>query len=165
VTLYARALSRATQRPVSTLNLAVPGSNSSDLLTSVRHDPRVQKADAILVMIGHNDTPWVRPDGSVALMRSNLDAILGELHPPLVRVANFYDDQHGNPTVVAEYARAICSVARRHHTPCADVYDGFNPSLLAADHIHPNQEGHRVIAQVLVRLGFAPYTAFKARRK
>ena len=165
VTLYARALSRATQRPVSTLNLAVPGSNSSDLLTSVRHDPRVQKADAILVMVGHNDTPWVRPDGSVALMRSNLDAILGELHPPLVRVANFYDDQHGNPTVVAEYARAICSVARRHHTPCADVYDGFNPSLLAADHIHPNQEGHRVIAQVLVRLGFAPYTAFKARRK
>src|SRR5438034_5867395 len=94
VTLYARALSRALKRPVSTLNLAVPGSNSSDLLDQVQHDPRARSADAILVMIGHNDTPWVRPGGSVGLLRRNLDAILRELHAPLVRVANFYDDQH-----------------------------------------------------------------------
>lgn len=157
VSIYARALSRATHRPVSTLNLAVPGSNSSELLAAVRHDPRVQNADAILLMTGHNDTPWVTPGGSVGLLTRNLDAILGTLHAPLVRVANFYDDQHGEPRVVAEYARAICAVARRHRVPCADVYDAFNANLLAPDHVHPSQAGHRLIARLLVRLGFAPY--------
>lgn len=162
VTLYARALARASKKPVSTLNFAVPGSNSSDLLAQVRHDPRARSADAILVMIGHNDTPWIRPDGSVGLLRRNLDAILGELHAPLVRVANFYDDRHGNPKVVAAYARTICAVARRHGARCADVYHAFSPGLLAPDHVHPNAAGHRLIAGLLARLG---YTAFKARSR
>jgi lysophospholipase L1-like esterase len=157
VSIYARALSRATHRTVSTLNLAVPGSNSSELLAAVRHDPRVRNADAILLMIGHNDTPWVSPGGSVGLLTRNLNAILRTLHAPLVRVANFYDDQHGEPRVVAEYARAICAVARRHGAPCADVYDAFSANLLAPDHVHPSEAGHRLIARLLVRLGFAPY--------
>jgi lysophospholipase L1-like esterase len=162
VELYARALARATHRPVSTLNLAVPGSNSSDLLAQVRHDSRLRNADAILVMIGHNDTPWIRPDGSVSLLRRNLDAILGQLQAPLVRVANFYDDGHGDPGLVAAYARTICAVARRHGDPCADVYHAFGPELLAPDHVHPNAAGQHRIADLLMRL---VYTASKARSR
>jgi lysophospholipase L1-like esterase len=153
VTLYARAL----KPPVSVLNLSVPGANSSDLLALLRRRHGVH-ADTALVMIGHNDTPWIRPGGSVALLRSNLDKILDLVHAPDVRVANFYDDGGGDPHVVAAYARTICAIARRHGARCADVYDSFTPNLLAPDHVHPNAAGHRLIARLL-------YTASNARKR
>jgi lysophospholipase L1-like esterase len=37
------------------------------------------------------------------------------------------------------------------------VYDAFSANLLAPDHVHPSEAGHRLIARLLVRLGFAPY--------
>jgi lysophospholipase L1-like esterase len=153
VTMYARAL----KRPVSVQNLAVPGANSSDLLELVRAHGGI-RADIVLVMIGHNDTPWITPGDSPARLRRNLDAVLSRIHAPDVRVANFYDDGHGDPRVVAQYARTICAVARRHDAACADVYHAFTPKLLAADHIHPNAAGQRLIAQLL-------YAASKARKR
>jgi lysophospholipase L1-like esterase len=150
VTLFARML----KRPVSVLNLSVPGANSADLLGLLRRRGGVS-ADVALVMVGHNDTPWVRPNGS---LRRNLDRILRLVHAPDVRVANFYDDGHGDPLVVARYARTICEVARRHHAACADVYHAFTANLLAPDHIHPNAAGHRLIARLL-------YAAPNARNK
>ncbi|TML29363.1 MAG: hypothetical protein E6G26_03735 [Actinobacteria bacterium] len=147
VTLYARAL----KRPVSVRNLSVPGANSSDLLAQLRRSDGVH-ADTVLVMIGHNDTPWVEPGGSVRRLRRNLARILDLVQAPDVRVANFYDDGRGNPRVVAEYARAICDVARRHGARCADVYHAFTAKLLAPDHVHPNQAGQRLIARLLYAL-------------
>jgi len=150
VTLFAHML----KRPVVVQNLAVPGANSADLLRLLRERGGVH-ADIALVMIGHNDTPWVRPHGSLP---RNLDRILDLVHAPDVRVANFYDDGHGDPRVVAAYARTICAVARRHGARCADVYHAFSPNLLAPDHIHPNAAGQRLIARLL-------YTLPSARRK
>jgi lysophospholipase L1-like esterase len=151
---FAQLFARSLKRPVIVRNLAVPGANSADLLKLLRDHGGVH-ADIALVMIGHNDTPWVRPHGSLA---HNLDAILDLVHAPDVRVANFYDDRHGDPHVVAAYARTICAVAQRHGARCADVYDAFTPNLLAPDHIHPNAAGHRLIAKLL-------YTASKARSR
>ena len=151
VTLYARAL----KRPVSVLNLAMPGATSSDVLASM---PRRLEADIALVMVGHNDTPWITPGDSASRLGRNLDAILGRIRAPDVRVANFYDDGHGDRRVAARYARTICEVARRHGAACADVYHAFRPGLLAPDHIHPNAAGHRLIARLL-------YTASNARRR
>jgi lysophospholipase L1-like esterase len=139
------------------VNLAVPGSNSSDLLALLRRRHGI-RADMALVMIGHNDTPWIRAGGSVELLRRNLDRILSLVHARDVRVANFYDDGHGDPRVVAAYAQAICAVARRHGAACADVHGGFSSKLLAPDHIHPNAAGHRLIARLL-------YTAWRPRKR
>jgi lysophospholipase L1-like esterase len=144
VTLFARML----KGPVSVENLAVPGANSADLLELLRRRGGV-RADIALVMIGHNDLPWIRPHGS---LRRNLDAILDLVHARDVRVANAYDDGGGDPRVVADYARTICAVARRHGAGCADVHRAFTPDLLAADHIHPNQAGQRLIARLLYAL-------------
>jgi lysophospholipase L1-like esterase len=185
VALYGRALARATRRPVIVDNRAVPGSTSSDLRAAVAGDESLRAAlagaDAVIVTVGHNDTPWVRSGGSAELLRHNLDAVLGEIRalrrdrPTLLRVTNFHNDKEGNPAVtpggdamskrvVDLYARVICAVAARHHVPCADVYHAFNgPSgrsfdgrFVARDRIHPNQRGHRVIATLLIKLGFAP---------
>jgi lysophospholipase L1-like esterase len=138
-------------------NLAIPGATSSDVLAAM---PARLDADVALVMVGHNDTPWVTPGDSAARLRRNLDAILSRIHAPDVRVANFYDDGNpaGDPRVVAAYARTICDVARRHGAACADVYRAFRPDLLAPDHVHPNAAGHRLIARLL-------YTALNARKR
>jgi lysophospholipase L1-like esterase len=144
VSLFARML----KRPVAVTNLAVPGANSADLLSQLRRRGGVH-ADIALVMIGHNDTPWIRPHGS---LRRNLSAILDLVHAPDVRVANFYDDGHGDPRVVAADARTICEVARQHGARCADVYHAFRPGLLAADQTHPNAAGQRLIARLLYTL-------------
>lgn len=144
VTLFAHAL----RRPAAVQNLAVPGANSADLLRMLRERGGVH-ADVALVMIGHNDTPWVRPEGS---LRRNLAAILDLVHAPDVRVANFYDDGHGDARVVADYARTICEVARAHGAHCADVYHAFRPGLLAPDHIHPNAAGQQLIARLFYAL-------------
>ena len=53
----------------------------------------------------------------------------------------------------------VCSVAERHGMRCVDVYEAFNGAdgeksaweegLLATDIIHPSEDGHRLIAQLL----------------
>ncbi len=206
VTLYARALARATKRNVEIENLAVPGSNSSGLRAAVVGDRALRhhlaRADAIIVTIGHNDTPWVRRDDpcdgaarrphwskyvqrcvglTAELLRRNLGSILTTIRalragkPTIVRVTNFHNDQEGGRTATAGadsvskrivdlYSRTICSVAKRDSILCADVYHVFNGvtgtsfdgPFVAADGSHPSQRGHRAIAEILARLGFAP---------
>jgi hypothetical protein len=58
----------------------------------------------------------------------------------------------------------ICETATANGFACGDVSRAFNGEngrrasgdLLAADYIHPSDEGHERIAAVLVELGFAP---------
>jgi lysophospholipase L1-like esterase len=177
VTLYARALAQATRKEVHIENLAVPGWNSSALRDSVLHDGAVRgeiaHADAIVLTIGHNDTPWVRAGGSAQLLRRNLDAVLSEIRalrrgrPTLLRITNFYNDHARKfeaTRIVDRYARTICASSARYGGECANVYRAFNGpegrslvrSFLAPDGIHPNPRGHRVITNVLVELGFRP---------
>jgi lysophospholipase L1-like esterase len=169
VTLYARALSRATGKHVEIDNRAVPGSTSSDLRVAVAGDESLRvalaRADAVLITTGHNDTPWVRGDGGAERLGANLDAVLTAIDvlrrglPTLVRVTTFYDDIGGGRSrrVVTLYGRVICSVATRHRVPCADIRPVRE--LLARDHVHPSPRGHRAIARALVRLGFAPLSS------
>jgi lysophospholipase L1-like esterase len=172
VDLFARALAHAAGRPTRVWNLAVPGASSGDLRTSLARDATlrtaIEHADAVIVAIGHNDTPWLEPGGSSARLRGNLDAVLTRIHelrerrPTLLRVANFHDDRSNDPAarrVVAAYARTICSVAARQRAACVHVHRAFATSgrgILASDGIHPSQAGHRLIAELLVKLGFAP---------
>ena len=60
----------------------------------------------------------------------------------------------------------ICEAAANNGFNCADVYHAFNGpqgvepagNLLAADYIHPSQQGHDRIESVLASAGFAPLT-------
>jgi lysophospholipase L1-like esterase len=151
VTLYARALARATGRPVRVENLAVPGSTSADLRAEVAGDDSLSRADAVLVSTGHNDPEAART-------QDNVDAVLSKIarlrhgRPTLVRVTNVYDDATNTPALVRRLSTALCGAARQHHVPCADI-QGVE---LASDHVHPSPRGHRAIARALERLGFSP---------
>jgi lysophospholipase L1-like esterase len=159
VTLYARALARATDRPVRVENRAVPGSTSADLRGAVAGDGSLRSAladaDAVIVTTGYNDVEPGRAG-------PNLDTVLTAIErlrrgrPTLLRVTNVYDDAN-RPGFVRRVNAGICEAARRHRIPCADI--GGVGRLLARDHVHPSPAGHRAIARVLVRLGFSPLAA------
>jgi lysophospholipase L1-like esterase len=115
----------------------------------------------------------------------NLDRVLREIgalrngRPTALRVTDDYNDVIGDPhirgaaraaaarpsrTVLDAYSALTCRIARRHHAACIDTYHRFNgargvrdaTALLAADHTHPNLEGHVVIAGLLARSGATP---------
>jgi lysophospholipase L1-like esterase len=156
VTLYARALARATGRPVRVQNMAVPGSTSSDFRAAVEGPlgPVLAGADAVLLSTGHNDA---QPQGA----GENVGAALTEIErarrgrPTLVRVTGVYDASR--PALARRISTAICAAARSHRVPCADI--SRVSGLVARDRVHPSPRGHRAIAKALVRLGFSPLAA------
>ena len=122
-----------------------------------------------------NAIPWQKYRGActatlAARLRRNVAAILREIRrlragkPTLIRVTTFHNDNERDPTiprkvdgptkfVIDAYSTAICGATGAARLPCADVYHAFNGrdgtrydgNYVAADHIHPNQRGHRVI--------------------
>jgi len=116
-----------------------------------------------------------------ARLEANTAAILAEIKrlrtgtPTLIRVTNFHNDHIADPaalpmtyepsrTVSDALNAAICKAAAAAKLTCVDVYHAFNGPggsrfdgpYVAADHVHPNQRGHALIARLLERLGYAP---------
>ena len=130
--IYGRNLQQATGRHVTVLNDSKHSNlDSTGLLELVRTDQAVRTdiaaADAVLITIGHNDTPWVLSndpcDGAASdkdaqwsryntecirplttRLQSNLEAVLKEIstlraaRPTLIRVTNFHNDNEKDPT-------------------------------------------------------------------
>lgn len=63
-----------------------------------------------------------------------------------------------------DFNAMICRVARTHGAVCVDLLPAFNGAagdadadpLLGADHWHPSQSGHELIAKTIAAAGFAP---------
>ncbi len=72
--------------------------------------------------------------------------------------------RRASKTVLERFAEVTCAAARAASARCGDVYHAFNGpsgtlsagSLLAADHDHASQAGHREVAGLLARFGYAP---------
>jgi lysophospholipase L1-like esterase len=125
---------------------------------------------------------------SLAAFEQNERAILAEIRllrgsaPTAIRVTTYYNPLVGNELSVRTFGQdfalsvarplierldaAICREVARAHGICVDIYRAFNGpdgtrdagSLLSGDHIHPSQEGHRLIAQLLATAGYEPLT-------
>ena len=134
----------------------------------------------------NNAIAWANYTGTclrtvTAELESNVGGILAEIKRlragkrTATRVTNFHDDNINDPTMPAKsYApskvvddalnTAICAAAASAKVPCADVYHAFNgPNgtrfdgpYVAADHVHPNQKGHTLIAALLAKFGYSP---------
>ena len=106
--------------------------------------------------------------------------------PTAIRVTTYYDSYIGNPTnltlvgkpsdpwpsefhpfyraALETFNETICGVAEAHGAICVDLavpfngpsHDGPATALLLADHVHPNQAGHDLIAKTIAATGFAP---------
>ena len=106
--------------------------------------------------------------------------------PTVIRVTNYYDwyiDFPNNPTSLGDpngpipqefldyyrgaleaFNASICDSAAKHDTVCVDIAGPFNGTahdqaatdLLNADHVHPNQAGHDLIANTIAAAGYNP---------
>ncbi len=68
------------------------------------------------------------------------------------------DDRWGLNVLNAEYAESVRKIARAHDVPLVDVYQGYQDydrvpgqtaDALLSDGVHPNDEGHRLVANLL----------------
>lgn len=72
--------------------------------------------------------------------------------------------RRASKAVLDRFAEVTCATARAASARCGDVYHAFNGPdgthsaglLLAADHDHASQAGHREVALLLGRFGYAP---------
>jgi lysophospholipase L1-like esterase len=118
--------------------------------------------------------PWNAILSDVLQLRAN--------RPTIIRVTNDYNPFPGNSAaranlgasiegVFTHYLRRLneyrCSRAQQRGIPCADVALAFNgpgtdasafaKGLIGSDQFaHPSARGHRLIAQTLRKLGYAP---------
>ena len=134
----------------------------------------------------HRDARWDLYTGAclaaeVERYRQDVAAILDEVlvlragRPTLIRVTTDYDQVIGAPAapslaptasrrVLEARNQAACEVAIGHGGGCVDVHHAFNgpdgdrdaARLLAGDHDHPSEAGHRLIADLLAASGRGP---------
>jgi acyl-CoA thioesterase-1 len=136
--------------PYRVVNAGVSGDTSAGALRRVDWTLR-SRPEIVIVAVGANDGLRGQP---VAMLRDNLDAIVRRLHDAGARVllAGMRMPPNYGETYTRAFATAYTDVARRTRTPLVPfLLDGVaaNAALNQADGIHPNAEGHRVIAERL----------------
>lgn len=129
------------------VNAGVSGDTSAGGLRRVDWVLRT-KPDVVIVALGAND--GLR-GLSVAGLRDNLEAIVRRIQASGARVlmAGMRMPPNYGAAFTEEFAAAYRDVARRTGVPLVPfLLDGVaaNPALNLPDGIHPNAEGHRVIA-------------------
>lgn len=168
------------------LRAAVEGADAVTVTIGHNDPPWNSSDDPCDGPAGYPDPDWTRYDAAclsatAASYKRNIQGILRAVRslragkPTLLRVTNDYDDLIGDPQIpvssypIAEkfldtYSALTCRMARMYKAICVDTYHAFNGpdgtrdagQLLAGDHTHPNPRGHRLIARLLERAGFAP---------
>lgn len=199
---YATYINTDTGATVTTLNLGIPGWQSSDLLNALQNDPAIRSqvsgAQVVTWDIGGNDLSNAHDSfvnntcggadnqdcfrSAVTTFEANWDAIVVELlklrdpSKTILRTMDIYnpyvasDMQAGTFTTVEPYLdqvnNHIHDNANTNNIPVAAVHTAFNGAdgtqdpaslgLIAADGFHPNDAGHKVIADQLRVLAYAP---------
>lgn len=175
--LYRDALAREAGREVRLVQLGVGGETSASLVGGYPDgDSQLVRAEEVLreapgavatLSVGGNDllrvadAPDAEREAAVARLGRNVDLILGTLRgasepAPRVTVLALYDPLPGSPSGSwVERANAeIRRVAREHGTRVAAAdraFRGREAELLSPDGIHPNDAGHRALAEAAAR--------------
>ena len=132
------------------VNAGVSGDTSAGGLRRVDWVLRA-KPQIVIVALGAND--GLRGQ-SVSTLRDNLEAIVRRVQEAGARVllAGMRVPPNYGAAFTRDFAAAYRDVARRTGVPLVPfLLDGVaaNPALNQADGIHPNAEGHRIIADRL----------------
>lgn len=128
-------------------------------------------AEKIYIMSGLNDLRYNGASFSVANYQTQLGEIVEQLiniyeikpnniilgsppycNPSFYANADYAPFTGGSTAKHQEYVAAVRTVATKHKTKYADVYQAMlrgGNSLVSSDGIHPNDAGHQVIANAM----------------
>jgi lysophospholipase L1-like esterase len=158
-----RLMSLYPQAMISVLNMGLGGDNTEGVLARLerdclRHDPHL-----VTICLGLNDARRGRE--YVPTFQQNLTQIVRTIKARsaadvVLITPNCRGDEESN-LVLAEFVRAIRSVARAEEVALADVNAVYNgairmgaqPADLLSNRVsHPTREGHEIFASTLIAL-------------
>lgn len=148
-------------------NVGVSGITTAGFLANQMSNviPYVQPGDYVFVNLGMND--WINQTGTRKAFKGSYLGILQQIHtaggtaviivpnPPLfsATTASYTDSRTLRFVDIVE---CLYEVANVENAMIIDIYSAFKKltdfSFLMSDNIHPNDTGHRVIADTLLRL-------------
>lgn len=139
--------------------LGISGDTVTDVLSRVKSECQARLPRIIILAIGLNDT-MTDDDGRPTPIDKFKDdyqkviAIAKEFTDKIILVGiNRIDERAsklGYRTDPKEYDAVIKKIAQDSQLPFIDIYSMFSTSLLF-DGAHPNNEGHRIIASLVVK--------------
>ena len=146
---------------VDATNAGISGHTTADGLARIEKDVLAHKPDIVTVMFGLNDMVRV----SLADYRKNLVTIVARCRAIGAEVVlatpnNVIETANRPSTKLVKYCDVVRAVSRELKVPLCDSYRGFDAvrhhdradwRLLMSDQIHPNMDGHRLIATQLAR--------------
>jgi lysophospholipase L1-like esterase len=146
---------------VEMVNAGISGNTTADALARLDRDVLSQRPHLVTVMFGLNDMVRVPIDE----FRGNLRKIIDRCHAAgaevLLCTPNGIIDTRPRPVArLVEYCEAIRVVGAKESVPVCDCYAAYaalearDPRawrLLLSDEIHPNMDGHKVLAEAIGR--------------
>lgn len=143
------------------VNAGISGNTTRNGLDRFDADVLAKKPHLVTIMFGLND--MVRTP--IADFRKNLRELIDRARQGgaevLLCTPNGVIDSSGRPvTKLIEYCEAIRETAREAHVPTADCYAAYEAfkardprgwRLLLSDAIHPNMDGHKLLATEIGR--------------
>jgi len=172
-----RQLGEKLQREVRVVNAGVDGDITPNAIRRVDSDVLAHRPQLVTVLFGVNDAGYYRPDTDgfaetprvaehefanrltdiVARLQSGGVKVL--LLTPLPMNENYWGAQlapyieNGLNFLVERYAARVREVARQRGVRLVDAYSHFrnlgDTTRIVPDGIHPNAEGHRLLAELL----------------
>lgn len=146
---------------VQVVNAGISGHNTRHALARIDRDVLKHKPHLVTVMFGMNDLVGV----PLAEFKANMEKIIARCREAKAGVMlctqNAVLENAGRPNKkLDEFTRAIRDIAREHKLAVADCNqtyldvrdrDAREFRLLMSDEIHPNMDGHKLLAEVIAR--------------
>lgn len=146
---------------IEAINAGVSGNTTVNALERIERDVLAHKPDVVTVMFGLNDMTRV----PIEEYRANLKSIIERCRAAGAEVVlctpNNVEDTEGRPAAkLLEYCGVVREVAEDQKVPLADCCQAFEAirqkdgrawALLMSDEIHPNMDGHELIAHTIAR--------------
>ncbi len=145
---------------VNAVNAGISGNTTRDALARIDDDVLSHRPDLVTVMFGLNDVTRVPikeyRDNLVKIIRRCRDAGAEVL---LCTPNSVYDTTARPVKKLERYVAVVKQVGQAEQVPVADCYDAYERlrardqfawATLMSDEIHPNLDGHKLIAEEIV---------------
>ncbi len=156
---------------IEVINAGISGHTTRDALARIDKDVLAHKPDLVTVMFGLNDMTRV----PLPEYRDNLKQIIKRCRDAGAEVLlctpnSVYDSKSRPIKKLEQYVTAVKQVAQMEQVPVADCYaayeslrerDAFAWSSLMSDEIHPNLDGHKLIAEEIVQAAIGKRVSLK----
>ncbi len=145
---------------VTAINAGISGNTTADGIRRLEKDVLAHKPDLVTVMFGLNDMVRVPiPDFKV-----NLGKIIERCRGAGAEVLLCTPNSVINTTnrriaTLVEYCEAVREIAKKYQVPLCDVHATYEAlrsrdpvawRMILSDEIHPNMDGHKLIAETIV---------------